>query len=195
MELEEKHLKKIPMRTCSKEGCLSVVWGTDKNTRKGYCKNHQYLRTDTDKRSIIQRAIAKNASKNEISKVRGLIDNSEENKRRYELEIFFKNAAIEIAKNPRCSECNTWIPKKFYRAATAHIFNKSDFKSVATNPNNYLILGSGCGCHQKTHRIDTFSTMKVFPIAIERFYLFEKEITEHHKYLDLFKEAIKNYKQ
>jgi hypothetical protein len=60
---------------------------------------------------------------------------------------------------------------------------------------NFLVLSPRNGSHDKTHRIDTFSQMKVFPIAIERFYLFEKEITEQHKYLDLFREAIKNYQQ
>lgn len=182
------------MRTCSHYGCNDVVFGTDRNTRLGYCRRHQWDRTDIDHRSIIQKAISKNASKNEISKVRGLIDNSEENKRRYELEVFFKNAAIEIAKNPYCIECGKFIPSKFYRAATAHVMPKSTFLSVATHPKNYLILGASC-CHDKTHRIDTFSKMKCFPIAIEHFYQFEKEIKENHKYLTLFKEAILNYKQ
>lgn len=109
-----------------------------------------------------------------------------------EQEMWFKRIALEIENKPYCWECNQYIPKKFYRAATAHIFPKSLFPSIATHPLNFLVLAAGC-CHDKTHRIDTFSKMKVFPIAIERFYQFEKEIKENHKYLDLFKEAIKNY--
>jgi hypothetical protein len=34
------------MKTCSFHTCINPVFGTDKNTRKGYCKKHQYLRTD-----------------------------------------------------------------------------------------------------------------------------------------------------
>ena len=34
------------MRTCSVKNCKNPVWGTDKLTRKGYCKYHQYKRTD-----------------------------------------------------------------------------------------------------------------------------------------------------
>lgn len=34
------------MRTCVATGCENPVFGTDKKTKKGYCKNHQYLRTD-----------------------------------------------------------------------------------------------------------------------------------------------------
>ena len=133
-----------------------------------------------------------NAAKNISSKLRVA-----EYKKDSELEMWFRRIALEIEKNPRCMECNAWISKPFYRAATAHIFAKGDryFPSVSTHPMNYLILGAGCGCHDKTHRIDTFSKMRIFPIAIERFYQFEKEIKERHKYLDLFKEAIKNYKQ
>jgi hypothetical protein len=112
-----------------------------------------------------------------------------------ELELWFRRIALEIEKNPYCWETGAYISKNDYRNATSHIFPKSVFLSVATHPMNYLILSPRNGSHDKTHRIDTFSKMKVFSIAIERFYLFEKEITEHHKYLNLFKEAIKNYKQ
>lgn len=111
-----------------------------------------------------------------------------------ELELWFRKIALEIEKNPYCWETGDYISTKDYRSATSHIFPKAIFKSISTHPMNFLILSPRNGSHDKTHRIDTFSQMKVFPIAIERFYLFEKEITEQHKYLDLFKEAIKNYK-
>lgn len=141
-----------------------------------------------DKKKLQQKRL--NASKYASTKLR--MDNYKEN---VEQELWFRMIALEIEKNPRCMECNAWISKPYYKAATAHIFPKGNdyFPSVATNPHNYLILGAGCGCHDKTHRIDTFSKMKCFPIAIERFYLFEKEIKENHKYLTLFKEAIKSY--
>jgi hypothetical protein len=39
------------MKICSYNSCVSPVFGTDKNTRIGYCKNHQFLRTDKTPKS------------------------------------------------------------------------------------------------------------------------------------------------
>ncbi len=68
----------------------------------------------------------------------------------------------------KCMECGAAIPSDYARHATAHLLPKKLFKSVATHPLNYLILGAGCGCHEKTHRIDKFIKMKIWPIAKER---------------------------
>lgn len=67
-----------------------------------------------------------------------------------------------------CMECYSFIPNSFIRHATAHLLPKKLFKSVATHPLNYLILGAGCGCHYKTDRIDKFIQMKVWPEAARR---------------------------
>lgn len=57
------------MRFCS--FCKTVpVFGTDKKTGLGYCRNHQTMRTDYDKRTIIQKAVAKQGRVS--TKVRGL---------------------------------------------------------------------------------------------------------------------------
>lgn len=85
----------------------------------------------------------------------------------------------------RCWECNSKIYRPFYRAAVAHIFPKAIFPSVKTHPMNYLILGAGC-CHDKTHRLDTFSRMSIFKEAVDRFELFRYSIKEKHKLLDGF---------
>lgn len=47
------------MRFCVIPNCNQPVFGTDKNTNEGYCNRHQHFRTDTDKRSILSKAIAK----------------------------------------------------------------------------------------------------------------------------------------
>ena len=108
---------------------------------------------------------------------------------------WFKEQEKEVEKHPYCSECGKWIPPKFYRHAIAHIFPKAIFPSVATHPLNYLILAAGC-CHDKTHRLDTFSQMICFKEAVERFKQFENQITEKHKYKDLFIDyAIKKYEK
>lgn len=67
-----------------------------------------------------------------------------------------------------CMECGAQIPAEYMRHATAHLLPKKLFKSIATNDLNYLILGSGCGCHDKTHRIDKFVQMKIWPTAAKQ---------------------------
>lgn len=67
-----------------------------------------------------------------------------------------------------CMECGLPIPLQYARHATAHLLPKKLFVSVATHEINYLILGAGCGCHNKTHRVDTFVQMKIWPEAARR---------------------------
>jgi hypothetical protein len=67
-----------------------------------------------------------------------------------------------------CQECGSSIPAEYMRHATAHLLPKKIFKSCATNDLNYLVLGAGCGCHNLTHRIDKFVTMKIWPEAARR---------------------------
>lgn len=101
-----------------------------------------------------------------------------------ELELFFHLAAIELANKPYCAECNQFIPSAYYRAATAHILPKKKeygFPSVAAHPKNKLFLGAGCGCHNKTHRWDTFAKMKVWPLAVEAFKEIYPYIAENEK--------------
>ena len=55
------------MRFCEANNCSRPVFGTDKKTRTGYCKSHQYLRTDIDKDGIVARAIKKQRKNNGTS--------------------------------------------------------------------------------------------------------------------------------
>jgi hypothetical protein len=88
------------------------------------------------------------------------------------LEKWFMDIKIKHSLPPLggtcCMECGEWIPPDFIRHATAHLLPKKLFKSVATHELNYLILGAGCGCHEKTHRVDKFVTMKIWPEAARR---------------------------
>ena len=102
------------------------------------------------------------------------------------LTEFFKEAAVEIAKDPRCWECKAKIDPWDYRNATAHILPKGIFHSIETHPLCYVVANTRCGCHGKTHRMDTFAKMKIFPLAVSRFRQFEHLITEKHKLLDEF---------
>ncbi len=88
-----------------------------------------------------------------------------------ELDKWFFDIAEKHSINGKgcfCMECNAWIPQDYLRHATAHLLPKKIFKSVATHPLNYLILGAGCGCHEKSHRVDKFVTLRVFAEAARR---------------------------
>lgn len=91
----------------------------------------------------------------------------------------------------KCWECNAPVPEAFIIHATAHIFPKKAFPSVATHPSNYLILGASC-CHDKSHKVETFSKMKIWREAVDRFLEFERHLTKEekaNKYYTLFLEA------
>ena len=192
------------MRLCS--NCRNhPVFGTDKITKLGYCKGCQYKRTDLDRRSITVKGLEKakkkagwfDAEKVDLSKHQdeftcgvSVIDEVEiEAIRKEEMAAFWKNAETVIKKTgSKCWECGDIISPQDYRSASAHIFPKSLFHSIASNEYNLLILGARCNCHNLSHRLDTFSKMKVFPTAVNRFLKFGNLITEKHKYLTLFKE-------
>lgn len=72
----------------------------------------------------------------------------------------------------KCWECGDKILKAFIRAAIAHVLpkRKNQFPSVATHENNYLILGAGCGCHNKYDKSwDDAAGMKIWSNAVEKF--------------------------
>jgi hypothetical protein len=87
------------------------------------------------------------------------------------LDKWFYDIAEKHSINGRgcaCMECGEWISHDYLRHATAHLLAKKLFKSVATHELNYLILGAGCGCHEKSHRVDKFVQMKVWDEAARR---------------------------
>lgn len=170
------------MRSCSYKKCPYPVFSTDKLTGLGYCKSHSWCRTDRDKRSPLQKHLDKAKQKTETTPIdEGL-----------NMVVFYAKAAKEIKKNPHCAECNEFIPDKtldqksgkyvftdkYYRAATAHILPKATFPNVAAHPLNYVIAGAGCGCHNKTHRWDTFQKMKVWETALFRIEMMFPELTQ-----------------
>lgn len=194
---------------CDIDNCNQLSFRTDRLTRRHYCRSHyQFHSTDLDKRSITAKALSKGKIVKPTKELRfqpvkkirpGTFDESVlSNGSVGELIItpdlmgdFWFKAECVIRNKPYCWECNDFIHKDYYRAATAHIFPKSIFESVASNEWNYLVLGAACGCHNLSHRLDTFSQMKVFGTAINRFHKFKHLITERHKYLDLFREYAK----
>lgn len=168
-------------------GCFDYAFS------KNRCRLHATVE-DTKKRAekYAAQPTVRKAGFFDVNKADDVLENEPEFKTaieaKKEMDAFWKYAESVIAKSPYCWECQDFISKNDYRAATAHIFPKSIFESVASNKWNFLVLGARCGCHDKSHRLDTFSQMKVFPTAINRYMKFGELITEKHKYLSLFQE-------
>ncbi len=135
--------------------------------RKKIC----YSRANERQKQIMQAQPEKENDKKELDK---WFDDIE--------QAFFLNGAY-------CHECGAYISKKYARAATAHIIPKSIFKSVATHPNNFLILGAGCGCHHKWDN-GGMTEMNVFERAVNRFATFAHLVEEKHKLLHIFTEHL-----
>jgi hypothetical protein len=116
-----------------------------------------------------KKPIAKKSAKR-IAKEKEQVKTPEASKLSLEKWFFDISAKHSIPPNGGCycMECGEWIPPNLIRHATAHLLPKKLFKSVATHELNYLILGAGCGCHDKTHRVDKFIRMKVWPEAARR---------------------------
>lgn len=170
-------LPKFKIGNCQIDGCNAVNTRCRKIGKQLICIRHyQSMKTQ----EYIQRADKRHALKSEQLKTQAklrndtyenkLVDNQA--KENFEkLQVWFEQRARELAKHPYCAECGAYIPEKYYRHATAHVLPKSPtsgFPSVATHEENYLFLGAGCGCHNKTDRWDKFSQMKVWGLAIEK---------------------------
>ena len=166
------------MRTCEVENCSMVVWGTDRKTRTGYCKSHQHLRTDISKETILQKAIKKqrqNAIPKEQSKLRGLAYEQQEIKapKDYaELDRWFKERRKEM--KGVCQNCGGKSCKdndKYYKFSIAHLLPKAYFKSVATNPDNWLELchfNNSCHAQMDNKMIDIID-LNCFDTVIQKF--------------------------
>lgn len=139
--------------------------------------------------------IEKQKEKQKVQRLLSSVKSSPENKllvqNKTELDRWFAYVATVIKSNPHCWGCGEFIPEQYYRHASAHIFPKALFPSIATHPLNFLVLSAGCGCHSEfDSSIEKAANMRVWGMAVDRFKKFESQITETHKYLDLFKSKI-----
>ena len=159
------------MADCKFPGC---IWHAESN---GYCIRHRQYAKETGTKvkhkeppvqtPVFQKPIAKVSAK----KAQELKDEKPD---RDKLNAWFES--IEKKECPglftHCWECGAKILKAFIRAAIAHVLpkRKNQFPSVATHEKNYMILGAGCGCHNKYDKSwEDAATMKVWPMAVERF--------------------------
>ncbi|MEO7048896.1 MAG: hypothetical protein ABI091_26575 [Ferruginibacter sp.] len=177
------------MRFCEFEKCKYPVFGTDKVTGKGYCRTHQTKRTDLDRRSIIQKAIAKQGRLE--TKVRSL-HSLPANKimvadKKYtqsnELKLWFyyhMNNSPKVCEN--CKADLSHYNEKDWYGSQDHIIEKSGLNgcpSVSCVLDNHCVLGKWC-CHSQKHTSNfNLSKMAVFPLMKERFSKFGHLISEN----------------
>lgn len=156
----------------------------------GYCHQHKTEDSGYERKQVA--AERKKAAKNAEQKLRKEFNPKAIGKGvDAELEKWFADGNKILDNNPYCENCGTFIPSKYYRAAQAHIYPKSIFKSVATHKDNRLFLGSGCGCHQEyDFSIESASKMRIWGNAVDRYKRFKNLITEHHKFRNNFEDLV-----
>lgn len=117
------------------------------------------------KKYYIPKVSAKRAAKEAEQKKSGTKEPG-----KLELDLWFHNIEEKHFSSGwgTCMETGDKIPRMYARHATAHLLPKKLFKSVATHELNYLILSAQNGSHDKTHRVDKFVTMKIWPEAAKR---------------------------
>ncbi len=160
-------------KPCIALNCTNNIFST------GFCRTHQHLSPPQEKRTPKDRGLfVRNAEP---------VDDSYDKA----LNAWFKAREKDIIDSGSvCFECGEYISKAYYRHATAHLFPKKIFKSVATHPLNFIVLGAGCGHHSKfDHSIDRASKMGIWPEAVERAMQFIHLIKEKHQYLTLYLKA------
>lgn len=179
------------MRLCEAPNCSYPVFGTCKKTRKGYCKSHQTLREDFDRRSIVQKAMDK-AKKDpkrkagwfDVERIEAvnipngeLIELAETNRpiinngKNGELWRWFEKQRERMT--GKCAHCGGKTQKydnDTFHYSVAHLLPKSLFKSIATHDENWLELcyyGNSCHTNFDNHIID-ISELNCFNEVIEK---------------------------
>lgn len=137
------------MRICSVEDCPYPVWGTDKNTKKGYCMRHQWMRTDKKKKPIP-------GHKSKIYFDFGFEDQT---------DLFewlwqnAKNAKGEVICPYTGDKLNKHYNTPWYWSCFAHVLPKKNYPYFKLNPKNievvsppfHAIVDQGTGTDKENH--------------------------------------------
>lgn len=88
------------MKLCQADKCNNPVFG------KGFCRNHQYLRPDFDKRTILQKGIAKAVIQKQLSSLKQLPENKESAKKQDDKSSMLKIADSLVSEFVRRRDCD-----------------------------------------------------------------------------------------
>jgi len=155
--------------------CSYPVFGTDKKTGMGYCKNHQRLRTDLDRRTSAQKI---------MDKIREGKQQTPE-KEKSELEKWFEERRKEMTGVCQCG-CKKPSQKndnKYFKYSCCHIFPKAMFRSIATHKLNYVERAFWGGCHTNmdTGGIEKWTSFADWQDIKEKFYELAPELTDKER--------------
>jgi hypothetical protein len=125
------------MRTCAVDICINRVFGTDKNTNIGYCKHHQYLRTDKKAKSF---EIAKRSKRKPIHDLSfGFNSQPElfayvwESTKNEKGRVICKFTGIDLTYLQHESN-GKWL------CCMAHVLNKKNYPYFKLNPANIRVV-------------------------------------------------------
>lgn len=178
------------MRFCEALNCDQPVFGTCKISRKGYCKKHQTLREDFDKRSITQKAVAKR-QEGINTKVRSLhtkdnnykaaeIMHTQEEQWKWFLERRKEMKGVCA----HCGQPSCKNDENKFHFSICHILPKAYFPSVATHPDNWIELcfwGKN-SCHTNyDNKILDLMDMNCFDQIITKFVKIYPSIAKEEK--------------
>jgi hypothetical protein len=115
---------------------------------------------------------------------------------RSDLPEFFNNAIKELHKNPICCNCGIKINVNYMpHWNIAHILPKQKYKSVMSNPHNWIPLCSSkdsngiSDCHSKfDSNINDIPSMNCFSVAKNKFQIFKSDVIERGKIFTIFDE-------
>lgn len=137
------------------------------------------------------------AKKEDAKPIKRITEKAKDKRReeRKDFPAFFEMAAVEVRRNPFCQNCGQPIKASLSpHWNTAHILNKSTYKSVSTHPENFVILCSskdntGNDCHKYfDDHILARIHMNVFKIAKQKFEKFKDQVLENGIEKDIFEE-------
>jgi len=114
-----------------------------------------------------------------------------------QLQKWYKNRQAQLT--GKCIRCGATYNHKhlpYAIAATAHILAKREnmFPSVSLHKDNFLELGSFCGCHNWYDNMASWEEIAldiIWPLVLERFRLFEPYITERTRIPEVLAQEIK----
>lgn len=133
------------MRTCSHPGCKFPVFGTDKKTKKGYCRIHQFYRTDLTPKFPLRRKPKRTTikSKEKFARNARLKHNFDPYKWGFNNELeMFADIWISSDKKSKISGRNlrNFISSDLWYSCFAHVLNKNHFPLYKYNPYNIMLI-------------------------------------------------------
>lgn len=167
------------MKKCTYTNCPWPVFGTDKNTNKGYCKKHQYLRSDLKRK--INRGTAGQRRKKILNNKYGF----DPFQWGHDKEIdMFAQLWGESNKKSQLSgrDLSSFEIVKNWVSCFAHVLDKKNYPLYRYNPENILII------HPFEHYLVDFGSVSQ---RIDYFEFFPK--TDFNIFYDLREKLKKSY--